>query len=52
MWIRYLKGRFYLSTPSNDLVIVAGELGKPICKKDDTYYVVDSVIYEWRKTKN
>jgi hypothetical protein len=35
----------------DDLIKVAGELGKPICKKDDAYYVIDAVIYEWRHSK-
>lgn len=33
----------------DDLVTVAGELGKPICKKDSEYYVIDKLIYKWSK---
>jgi len=44
------SGDFLPVSSFDDLIKVAGELGKPICKKDDVYYVIDTTtVYEWKE---
>jgi hypothetical protein len=54
-WIANIEkipsGDFLPVSSFDDLVKVAGELGKPICKKDNAYYVIDAVVYEWRSVR-